>query len=254
MEVLEDAGFRVVLPAGSLCCGRPLYDYGFLDQAEAQLRAILTALRPALSAGTPIVGLEPSCVAVFRDELGNLFPTDEDARRLKDQVFLLSEFLVSEGYAPPKLEGKALVHGHCHQKALMGMDSDMALLKRLGLDVALLDAGCCGMAGAFGFEAAHHDVAMQVGERVLLPAVREAADDTLVVADGFSCREQIRQSTPRKALHLAEVLALALRQARPEPLEAKVPSRRNLGRAVGVGALALAVAGGLAIALRPRRR
>ncbi|MBO9539295.1 FAD-binding protein [bacterium] len=254
VEVLEDAGFRVVLPPSGLCCGRPLYDYGFLDQAENQLKAILEALRPALSEGTPIVGLEPSCVAVFRDELFNLFPNNEDAKRLKDQVFLLSEFLVSEGYAPPKLAGNALVHGHCHQKALMGMDSDMSLLKRLGLDVELLDSGCCGMAGAFGFEAAHHDVAMQVGERVLLPAVREAAEDTLVVADGFSCREQIRQSTPREALHLAEVLALALRQTRPQPVEAQAPSRRKVGVGVRIGVLALAVAGGLAIALRRRRR
>jgi Fe-S oxidoreductase len=214
VAVLEDAGFRVVVPRGRLCCGRPLYDYGFLDQAKEQLRTILRAMRPALERGTPIVGLEPSCVAVFRDELTNLFPDDEDAKRLKEQVFLFSEFLVSQGYQPPALPGHAIVHGHCHQKALMGMDSDTTLLKRLGLDFEILDSGCCGMAGAFGFEAPHHDLSMQIGERVLLPAVREADADTFVIADGFSCREQIRQGTPREALHLAQVLQLALHRQR----------------------------------------
>ncbi|HEY9898367.1 MAG TPA: FAD-linked oxidase C-terminal domain-containing protein [Pantanalinema sp.] len=253
VEVLEDAGFRVVLPGGKLCCGRPLYDYGFLDQAETQLATILRALRPALRRGTPIVGLEPSCVAVFRDELGNLFPDDEDAKRLKEQVFLLGEFLVSQGYSPPALGGRAIVQGHCHQKAIMGMDGDATLLKRLGLDFEILDSGCCGMAGAFGFEEQHHEVAMQVGERVLLPAVREADAETLVIADGFSCREQIRQSTPRKALHLAQVLSLAIRQGAPRgaPEPARdAPRRRALLGAAGI----VLLGGALAFAWRRRGR
>jgi Fe-S oxidoreductase len=187
-----------------------------LDQAKRQLRQILDALRPQIRAGTPVVGLEPSCVAVFRDELGSLFPHDEDARRLRAQTFLLSEFL--ERYAPdldwPRLPRRALLHGHCHHKALMGIDAEEAVLEDLGLDVDLVDSGCCGMAGSFGFEAGeHYAVSIKAGERVLLPAVRAATQDTLIVADGFSCREQIAQTTGRRTLHLAEVLRLALHRA-----------------------------------------
>jgi Fe-S oxidoreductase len=214
VEVLEAAGYEVVVPERSLCCGRPLYDYGFLDAAKRLLRQILETLGPEIKAGVPLVGLEPSCVAVFRDEMVNLFPHDEDARRLSRQSFLLSEFLEKkvENYTPPKLQRKALVHGHCHHKAIMKMDDEEAVLRKLGLDFTVPDSGCCGMAGAFGFEREHYDVSMACGERVLLPAVRDAAGDTLVIADGFSCREQIAQSTTRRALHLAEVLQFALHQ------------------------------------------
>ncbi len=214
VEVLEDAGYQVVLPPRSLCCGRPLYDFGMLDLAEHLLRQILDALRTQIEAGIPVVGLEPSCVAVFRDELLNLFPHDEDAKRLRKNTYLLSEFLerVAAHYQPPRLTQKALVHGHCHQKALMGMGADAKLLAKLGLDYEVLDAGCCGMAGSFGFENGHYEVSRQVGELALLPAVREAAPETLIIADGFSCREQIAQTTDRQALHLAQVLQLALRQ------------------------------------------
>ncbi len=146
-------------------------------------------------------------MAVFRDELINLFPEDEAARRLSSQTFTLAEFLVREGFEPPRRSGTAIVHGHCHQQAVMGMDADRELLGRMGLDVRVLDAGCCGMAGAFGFEADHHEVSLAVAERALLPAVRAAGPEALILADGFSCREQIRQLTGRRALHLAEVLA-----------------------------------------------
>ncbi len=160
----------------------------------------------------PIVGLEPSCVAVFRDELVNLFPNDVDARRLSAQTFLLSEFLEREAanFALPRIGGRALLHGHCHQKAIMGMDAERRLLRRLGLELNEPDSGCCGMAGAFGFEREHYGVSIAAGERVLLPAVRAAAADELIIADGFSCREQIEQTTGRHALHLAEALHLAL--------------------------------------------
>jgi Fe-S oxidoreductase len=170
-------------------------------------------LRPQIRAGLPVVGLEPSCVAVFRDELPNLFPHDQDARRLSRQAFLLSEFLIHkvEGYQPPRLPRKAVVHGHCHHKAVMGMTDEETVLARLGLDVTVLDAGCCGMAGSFGLETDHYDVSIKCGERVLLPAVRAAARDTLIIADGFSCREQIAQTTDRHALHLAQVIQMALR-------------------------------------------
>jgi Fe-S oxidoreductase len=225
---LEAAGYTVVVPEQTLCCGRPLYDYGFLDTAKRLLRQILSALAGEIEAGTPVVGLEPSCVSVFRDELVELFPHDENARRLSRQTFLLSEFLAREGYTPPTLEGHALVHGHCHHKALMGMRDEEALLRQMGLDFTMPDTGCCGMAGAFGFERDHYDVSLQVGERVLLPAVRAADERTLVLTDGFSCREQITQTTGRRTLHLAELLQMALRQQRGAPV-AKPDALRERG-------------------------
>jgi len=173
---------------------------------------VIRGLRPALHAGAPIVVLEPSCLAVFRDELMNLFPDDEDAIRLSRQTFLLSEFLCRkvQGYRPPRLPGRVLLHGHCHHKALAKLDDEEAVLRATGADLETLDSGCCGMAGSFGFEADHYDVSMKVGELVLLPAVRRAPADTIIVADGFSCREQISQATGRHAVHLAEALHLGL--------------------------------------------
>jgi Fe-S oxidoreductase len=186
-----------------------------LNIAQRQLRRILDVLEPDIRAGVPVVGLEPACLAVFRDELLNLFPDDDLARKLSRQVYLFSDFLLDHAqWQPPQLGGSALVHGHCHQKALFGMDSDMRLLKKLGVDAALLDAGCCGMAGAFGFNPQHYELSLKAGEMALLPAVRRAAADTMIVASGYSCREQIAQSTDRQALHIAEVAALALHRLR----------------------------------------
>jgi FAD/FMN-containing dehydrogenase/Fe-S oxidoreductase len=212
VEVLEAAGYQVEVPEQSLCCGRPLYDHGMLTTAKWLLRQILETLGPQIAEGVPIVGLEPSCVAVFRDELLNFFPNDENAWRLSKQTFLLSEFLATKvpDFHPPKLHRKALVHGHCHQKAIMRMKADEEILKKLGLDFEILDSGCCGMAGAFGFEKEHYDVSIKCGERVLLPAVRSAASDTLIIANGFSCQEQIAQTTERRALHLAQVIQMAM--------------------------------------------
>lgn len=214
VETLEAAGFQVTIPQRSLCCGRPLHDYGFLDLAKRLLRQVLEALGPEIEAGIPLVGLEPSCVAVFRDELVNFFPDDPRARRLSRQSYLLGEFLAKHArqFQPPRLARRALVHGHCHHKAIVGFEGDKDILGRLGLDCRYLEAGCCGMAGAFGFERGHYSLSMQVGERVLLPAVRAEAKESLVVADGFSCREQIAQSTDRHALHLAQVIQMALRE------------------------------------------
>jgi FAD/FMN-containing dehydrogenase/Fe-S oxidoreductase len=209
VEVLEAAGHRVGIPRQVLCCGRPLYDFGMLDLARRQLRQILASLRPEIAAGLPVVGLEPSCVAVFRDELVNLFPEDEAAHRLSAQTFTLAEFLVREGFEPPRRSGEAIVQGHCHHHSVMGMDADRTLLSRLGVDFKILDAGCCGMAGAFGFEAEHYEVSLAVAGQGLLPAVRAAGPEVLILADGFSCREQIGQLTGRGARHLAEVLVAA---------------------------------------------
>jgi Fe-S oxidoreductase len=213
-EVLTHAGFNVMVAEQHLCCGRPLYDFGMLDKAKLYLQRILNVLAREIDAGLPIVVLEPSCASVFRDELRNLFPEDARAERLRRQTFLLSEFLEhhAPGYQPPQLSQKVLLHGHCHHKAIMRMTDEDALLRKTGSDVKALDAGCCGMAGPFGFEKEKYAVSQAIGERVLLPAVRQAAPDTLIVSDGFSCREQIVQATGRPAIHLAEVLQLALHQ------------------------------------------
>jgi FAD/FMN-containing dehydrogenase/Fe-S oxidoreductase len=209
VEVLEHAGFAVTIPRPRICCGRPLYDWGFLDRAKSLLQDTLRALAPDLEAGIPIVGLEPSCVSVFRDELTALFPRDPRAQQLAQSTFTLSEFLLREGVALPQLHRKAIVQAHCHHKAVMRFDAEEAVLRGIGLDLTNPDSGCCGMAGAFGFEKKNYDLSMKVGERVLLPMVREAEADTLIIANGFSCREQIEQSTGRATLHLAEVLKLA---------------------------------------------
>ena len=213
VEVLEAAGYRVTLPPDGLCCGRPLYDYGMLTLAKRRLRRIVGALQAEIAAGVPVVGLEPSCVAVFRDELPSLLPS-EDARRLSSQTVHLSELLERDGWEPPRLARTAVLHGHCHHKAVMKTDAEEALLARLGVELEILDSGCCGLAGSFGYEGGeHYDLSMQVGERVLFPAVRAAPEDALLVADGFSCRQQVAHGTGRRALHLAEVLALALRES-----------------------------------------
>ncbi|HEX4142801.1 MAG TPA: FAD-linked oxidase C-terminal domain-containing protein [Pirellulales bacterium] len=248
VEVLEAAGFRIVVPQASLCCGRPLYDFGMLDQAKRQLRQILDVLKPQIEDGVPLVGMEPSCVAVFKDELGNLFPHDEDAVRLKNQAFGLAEFLEKRvpDFHVPHLDRQAIVHGHCHHKALVKMDLDKKLLDKTGLDYKVLDSGCCGLAGSFGFEASHYDVAQAVGDLVLLPAVRQADRSTLIVADGFSCREQIAHSTDRRAFHTAQVLEAALHEHDlPQDLPERgletsaAPARLPVGVVVGVAALAL---------------
>jgi FAD/FMN-containing dehydrogenase/Fe-S oxidoreductase len=230
VHVLEDAGFNVVIPARPLCCGRPLYDFGMLDAAKRLWQQTIGVLHEEIYAGTPVVGLEPSCVAAFRDELVNLFPGDGAAKRLSQQTYLLSEFLEQEGYQPPRIERKAIVHGHCHHKAIMHMDAEVSLLKKMGLDYDVLDSGCCGMAGSFGFEKEKYDVSVACGERVLLPAVRAADHDTLLIANGFSCREQIEQCTERRAMHVAEVLDLALRDEQGFERQMK-PQKHSLPRA-----------------------
>ena len=212
VEVLEAAGFRVAMPESILCCGRPLYDFGMLDRAKRLLLKILDTLATEIEAGIPIVVLEPSCAAVFRDELINLFPQDERAHKLSRQTFLLSEFLEKKAadFELPNLPAKALIHGHCHHKSLMKMTDEESVLRRMGIDWSAPAPGCCGMAGSFGFDEEKYDVSMAIGELELLPAVRQAPADSLIIADGFSCREQIAQCTDRHALHLAEVIATAI--------------------------------------------
>jgi FAD/FMN-containing dehydrogenase/Fe-S oxidoreductase len=265
VEVLETAGFRVLVPQANLCCGRPLYDFGMLDRAEKLLLNILDQLEPEIEAGIPLVGLEPSCVAVFRDELVNLFPHDERAQALSEQTFLLSEFL-EQKLAPnstlPQFPRKALLHGHCHHKSIMKMTAEESLLHRLGIDYRSPAPGCCGMAGSFGFERDKYEVSAAIGELELLPAVRQAPNDWLVIADGFSCREQIAQGTGRHALHLAEVLQMALQPSAldkddPYPESQLIREREaeihaSMKRA-GIGVGAVAATGLLAWAVSRKR-
>jgi len=263
VEVLEDAGFQVTIPKVQLCCGRPLYDYGMLGLAKAMLQEILETLRPQIREGVCVVGLEPSCVSVFRDEMTNLLGPDEDAKRLKEQTFLLTEFLAEKApeYTPPRLHRKALVQEHCHHKSILDTSGEKKLFDALGLDYDIPDTGCCGMAGPFGFDAAHYDVSMTIGERSLLPKVRSADARTIIVADGFSCREQISQTTNRQAMHPAQVLKMAL-DDRGKTLDDRHPELRYMpdvrveaARAATQGTMALlALAGVAAVAAVVMRR
>ncbi len=220
VEVLAHAGFNAVLPARPLCCGRPLYDFGYLDRAKARLQELLDVVgcqleSPADGQAPPegIVGLEPGCLSVFKDEMLKLFPDDARAQRIAASTWLLGDFLHARQYRPPRFEADVLVHAHCHQKSLFGTRGDMALLQAMGAKARMLDSGCCGMAGSFGFHPDHVDISRRVGELVLLPSVREAPADTFILTNGFSCREQIAQETGRRAVHLAELLAMAHRRS-----------------------------------------
>jgi FAD/FMN-containing dehydrogenase/Fe-S oxidoreductase len=254
-EALEALGFRVTVPAADVCCGRPLYDFGMLDTAKRLLQKDLRVLEADIAAGTPVVGLEPSCVSVFRDEMANLLPRDRDAQRLRGQTFLFAEFLTEHAGASRlaklgKLSGKAVVHGHCHQKSLFGMDHEKQLLEKLGLEVEVLSTGCCGMAGSFGFERGEkYRVSQQVGELDVLPKVRAADPAAILVGDGFSCREQIQAGTSRRAMHVAEVARLAVGAG---TVPARSVARLDPRRPAGVAALALAGLGAGAV-LRPWR-
>jgi Fe-S oxidoreductase len=226
VEVLEAAGFKVRLPKGNVCCGRPLYDFGMLDRAKRLLLRTLEILDREIADGIPVVALEPSCASVFRDELLNLFPGDSRAQKLSAQVFLLSEFLENNAdhLRMPVISRKALVHGHCHQKSVLKMTDEEAVLRRLGVDYEMPSPGCCGMAGAFGFEKERYPVSIAIGELELLPAVRNTPADWLIIANGFSCREQIQQCTGRHALHVAEVIQMALKEQGAALRENKIAS------------------------------
>ncbi|HSN20064.1 MAG TPA: FAD-binding and (Fe-S)-binding domain-containing protein [Usitatibacter sp.] len=227
-DVLQAAGYDVAIPRKRLCCGRPLYEFGMLDTARRYLRDIMATLAQDIANGTPIVVLEPACASTFRDELPDLFFRDEVARRLSTQVVLLDELLVRDDWKPAHLGRRAIVQGHCHQQAVLGMAAHREILERAGVECDIPDAGCCGMAGSFGFQKEKYDVSMACAERVLLPALREAKDDTLVIANGFSCREQVEQATGRLPMHLAEVLAMTLRN---RPSSARAPSGTPRGPA-----------------------
>ncbi|MFG2652627.1 FAD-binding and (Fe-S)-binding domain-containing protein [Streptomyces sp. NPDC048436] len=265
VRVMEDAGFRVAVPDEAVCCGLTWISTGQPATAKRVLRRTIDVLRPWIEAGTPIVGLEPSCTAVFRSDAPELLPHDEDVRRLSRQFRTFAELLVNDApddWRPPVLARSATVQTHCHQHAVTKFDADRELMRRAGIDADVLDSGCCGLAGNFGFERGHYALSMDIGEQGVLPAVRDAAPSALVVADGFSCRTQIEQgSTGRRAMHLAEALALGL----DGPLPATGPERAigrpaapvrgaRLMAAGAFTALGTATAGALYAAVRRARR
>jgi Fe-S oxidoreductase len=208
--VLDRAGFEVEIPRTQVCCGRPMISKGPLKEVGSYHRTLIDVLAPEIEKGAKIVGLEPSCILTLRDELPDL-ARDKRSKLLAENSFTIEEFLADlPDYRPGKLERRAVVHGHCHQKALVGMGPTQTVLSRVeGLDYRILDSGCCGMAGSFGYEKGHYEVSKAAGERVLFPAVRED-ENALIVAPGYSCRSQIADFCDgRAALHTAELLAMA---------------------------------------------
>jgi FAD/FMN-containing dehydrogenase/Fe-S oxidoreductase len=215
VAVLEAAGFHVIL-AEKRCCGRPMISKGMVERARANARYNLEQLSPYAEAGVPIVGCEPSCILTFRDEYPDLLE-DPRTERLARHVFMMEEFLLGlheRGALPLAFRPTArdiLLHGHCHQKALIGSAPSLKVLRLLpGARVAEVDSGCCGMAGSFGYEREHYDISLAIGARCLFPAVQAAGPETEIVAAGISCRQQIAHATGRRAKHLVEVLAAAL--------------------------------------------
>jgi Fe-S oxidoreductase len=212
-DVLTQLGWHVVLPKKRLCCGRPLYDFGLLERARELLTHIVDDLADDIAAGVPLVGLEPGCLSVFKDELLKQLPDHALAKKLSAQTYLFADFVARQPFEWPTLAADVIVHGHCHQKALFGMQGDTALLNKLGVKWKLLDTGCCGMAGSFGFNVEHHALSEKIGEDKLFPAVRDATaanPETIVLTNGFSCREQIEHGTGRHALHIAQLAQRAL--------------------------------------------
>jgi FAD/FMN-containing dehydrogenase/Fe-S oxidoreductase len=256
VEVLETAGYRVIVPEQPLCCGLTWISTGQLATAKRVLRRTVDTLAPYLRRGVKVVGLEPSCTAVFRSDARELMPGDRDVQRLHDQTVTLAELLHhhTDGWQPPPVGGQAIAQTHCHQHAIMGYDADQAVLKEAGVDVDVLDSGCCGLAGNFGFEAGHYEVSTACAERVLLPVVRDVAADSFVLADGFSCRTQIEQAgTGRTPVHLAEILAGGLRGEPPRPERPAQPGAAEYAR-LGTLVAAAAGAGAATTTVLARRR
>ena len=215
-EVLEKLGYAITLP-GHGCCGRPMISKGLVDDARAAAQDVVDKLAPYARQGIPIVGLEPSCLLTLREEYLYLLPDDPDVQLVADHAFTFEEFIVKladEGELNVKFtedQREILLHGHCHQKALVGTVPSKRLLSLPpNYTVKEVDSGCCGMAGSFGYEAEHYDISIKMAERRLLPAVREAGSQTIVVAAGVSCRQQIKHGTDQQALHPAEVLRDAI--------------------------------------------
>ncbi|MDT9632869.1 FAD-binding protein [Pseudomonas sp. JV449] len=208
--VLEALGFTVKLMQRHVCCGRPYYDVGMIDQAKSNLEKILNQLEPVLEEGWPVVVLEPSCLSVFRDEMPGLFPVDPRAKKLEKSIMTLSELIHSRGLKLPTIDEDVRIHGHCHQKSCGGMEAEQNVLEKLSSRGQVIDAGCCGVAGAYAYHEKTAPIAKIIGEQEFKPHIDRIPQDVPVVADGFSCRGQIRSVSGREAQHLAEYLAKIL--------------------------------------------
>ncbi|MEU0104702.1 FAD-binding and (Fe-S)-binding domain-containing protein [Streptomyces sp. NPDC006251] len=265
VALLEDAGWRVELPAEPLCCGLTWISTGQLGTAERVLTRTVRRLAGHVRPGGLVVALEPSCTAVFRSDAAELFPGDPDVRRLREQTVTLAELLTehSPGYEPPRVpdrSARALAQVHCHQHAVLGWDADRELLRRAGVDAERLESGCCGLAGDFGFQRGHLDVSEACAEQVLLPRLRAEGPETVVLADGFSCRTQIHQldSGGHEGVHLAELLAAALPGAPGSAYgvapDARPASPGRLGRGLALAGAGVAAAGAAAGLVRGLRR
>jgi Fe-S oxidoreductase len=181
-----------------------------LGRAKKQVQRIVTMLSREIEWGTPIVVLEPSCLSVFRDELPSLLPGDPRASRLKQDAVSLTELIQQKELSIPRLTKRVMVQPHCHESSVIGLDPLRRILEEMGTNAQLLEGGCCGMAGSFGMEAKKYPVSLQIAERVVVPAIRQREEETLVVADGFSCREQIRDLAGTYPLHMAQILRMAM--------------------------------------------
>ncbi|WP_182359981.1 FAD-binding and (Fe-S)-binding domain-containing protein [Tomitella gaofuii] len=254
VEAIEAAGYQVVIPDGHLCCGRPLYDFGFLDAAKRYLHHVIDEIRDDVRAGTPIIGMEPSCVAVFKEELPNILPHDDDAERLRRSVYHFPEFFAEFDVEPPRMDGPVQLWTHCHQRATGGQTPEQHVLAKMGAQVEPLSGGCCGLAGSWGFEDGKYGISMECGEQALLPALRGADEGTRLVADGFSCRTQVGEAgVGRDPLHLAQLMAIARGRSDgtgaspvPGPPERpRPPAAIRLSRTAGPVAVAGAVVAAL---------
>jgi Fe-S oxidoreductase len=221
VRVLENAGFRVALTPRDACCGLTWISTGQLDHAKRILRHTVHAL-DRTGGGVPIVGVEPSCTAALRHDAVRLVP-GEAAQRVAARVVTLAELLADHpGWVPPDLSAvSAVAQPHCHHHAVMGWERDAALLARAGAQVERL-GGCCGLAGNFGMERGHYEVSVAVAEQQLLPAITRSGPDTVVLADGFSCRTQVSDLAGRQTVHLAQLLARHLEPDWREPLGGRV--------------------------------
>jgi Fe-S oxidoreductase len=211
-EVLSAADYDLVLPDRAVCCGLTWVSTGQLGVARKVLSRTLSVLKPYLDAGYLVAGLEPSCTALFRGDLAALLPGDATAALLAERTRTFAELLAGSPLEFEPLDLDAISQVHCHQHAVLGFEADERAMAAAGVRNSTLDSGCCGLAGNFGFERGHYDVSVACAEDRLLPAVRAAGEDTVVISDGFSCRTQIAQESDRTAVHLAEVLRGALRK------------------------------------------
>jgi Fe-S oxidoreductase len=226
--VLRNWGYNVIVPAGRIPAPRPLLHYGFIDEAKKDIQQVVDQVRTHIRQGSAVVFCEPSTASVYRDEAPSLFPNDTDVQLMSQNALLLSEFIEREKLPLPGMKGKVLFHAHCHQRAVLNPDAARQILRKMGLEYDEPQKTCCGMAGSFGYENDKYELSMKIGELALFPAVRALPPDAYIVADGFSCRTQIKDGTGRSALHMAELLLLALRDAAQHNREAVSPEVQEI--------------------------